>query len=58
MVSNHRTKLTTAEHSRLVATAERVKYNKEHSKKGVRKGGARKGKAAGSRLAYDALKKK
>mgnify|MGYP003661970029 CR=1 FL=1 len=50
---NHKTKLTKAEHAKLVATAERVKYNKTHKKKEARKGGKRKGKKPGSRLAYD-----
>lgn len=51
-------KLTKAERHKAVDTAERVKYNKSHPTKGARKGGARKGKPAGSRLAYDALGKK
>jgi len=50
-------KLTKAEHKKLVDTAERVKYNKTH-KASTDKGGARKGKVAGSRLAYDALGRK
>jgi hypothetical protein len=51
-------KLTKAERHKAVDTAERVKYNKAHPEKGARKGGARKGRPAGSRLAYDALGKK
>jgi len=51
------TKLTKAERSKLLDTAERVKYNKTH-KSSTDKGGARKGRPAGSRLAYDALSRK
>lgn len=53
MKKNGHSKLTLAERKKAVATAERVKYNKSHAKKGPRKGGARKGKKPGSRLAYD-----
>jgi len=51
------TKLTAAEKHKAIDTMERVKYNKTH-KKTTDKGGARKGKAKGARLAYDALGKK
>ena len=47
------TKLTKGERKKLVDRAERVKYNKSHPHKGARKGGARKGRKPGSRLAYD-----
>jgi len=54
---NGHTKLTKTERKKLVDTAERVKYNKTH-KASTDKGGARKGRVAGSRLAYDALGRK
>lgn len=57
-MKNGHSKLTKAEHRKALDTAERVKYNKDHKKKGARKGMARKGAAPGARLAYDALGRK
>ena len=54
MPVKHRTKLTKTEHEKLVAAAERKKYDRTHKQKAARKGNVRKGaKKAGSRLAYD-----
>jgi len=54
----HKSKLTAAERRKALDTAARVKYNKDHKKKGARKGMARKGAPKGARLAYDALGKR
>jgi|21_taG_2_1085346.scaffolds.fasta_scaffold371209_1 hypothetical protein len=58
MATNGHSKLTKGERKKAIDTAERVKYNKTHPKKGARKGMARKGQPKGARLAYDALSKK
>ena len=42
-MKNGHSKLTKAEHRKALGTAERVKYNKDHKKKGARKGMKRKG---------------
>jgi len=55
-MKNGHAKLTVAERKKAIDTMERVKYNKAH-KSSTDKGGARKGKAKGARLAYDALGK-
>jgi len=48
-----KSKLTKSEKEKVIAAAEKKKYDATHKKAGARKGSARKGKKAGSRLAYD-----
>lgn len=57
-MKNGHSHLTKAERRKAIDHAEKMKYDKSHKPKSTRKGGARKGRPAGSRLAFDALKKK
>ncbi len=57
-MKNGHSHLNKAERRKAIDDAERKKYDASHKPKSTRKGGARKRRPAGSRLAFDALKKK